>query len=137
MRYAALFVLIAVIMLTGCSQAKSYQMGDLQVEVLDRPAAISQSLVVVGWCERVFLNNDGHCRSDKMNDMQVFVQTGFVTSLMGPVIQAGGMVGAGALIGDGLSESGSSVNQNSQSSQANLNAVNQTNGRGPWRHGYR
>ena len=114
MRYAALFVLIAVIMLTGCSQAKSYQMGDLQVEVLDRPAAISQSLVVVGWCERVFLNNDGHCRSDKMNDMQVFVQTGFVTSLMGPVIQAGGMVGAGALIGDGLSKSGSSVSQNSQ-----------------------
>lgn len=129
--------MLCAVLLTGCSQAKSYQMGDLQVEVLDRPAALSQSLVVVGWCERVFLNNDGHCRSDKMNDMQVFVQTGFVTSLMGPVIQAGGMIGAGALIGDGLSKSGSSVSQNSQSSQANLNAVNQTNGRGPWRHGYR
>ena len=72
-----------------------------------------------------------------MHDMQVFVQTGFITSLMGPVIQAGGMIGAGALIGDGLSKSGSNVSQNSQSSQANLNAVNQANGRGPWRHGYR
>ena len=137
MRYAAPCALIAAIMMTGCSQAKSYQMGDLQVEVLDRPAAISQSLVVVGWCERVFLNADGNCRSDKMRDMQVFVQTGVVTSLMGPVIQAGGMIGAGALIGDGLSKSGSNVNQNSQSSQANLNAISQTNGRGPWRHGYR
>ena len=71
MRYAALFVLIAVTMLTGCAQAKSYQMGDLQVEVLDRPAAISQSLVVVGWCERVFLNNDGHCRSDRSEERRV------------------------------------------------------------------
>lgn len=133
----ALVSVLLLFVVAGCAQAKSYQMGDLQVEVLDRPAAISQSLVVVGWCERVFLNNDGHCRSDKMNDMQVFVQTGFVTSLMGPVIQAGGMIGAGALIGDGLSKSGSNVSQNSQSSQANLNAVNQTNGRGPWRHGYR
>jgi len=118
---------------TGCVSSSSHTLGDLQIEILDRPAALSQSLVVTGWCEKVFVNPDGNCRSDKMRDMQVFVQTGLLTSLMGPVIQAGGMIGAGALIGDGLSKSGSNMNQ------ASINATNQSvnAGRGPWRHGYR
>ena len=57
----AAFAFVAA-MTTGCVSSSSHTMGDLQVEILDRPAALSQSLVVTGWCEKVFVNPDGNCR---------------------------------------------------------------------------
>ena len=43
----AAFAFVAA-MTTGCVSSSSHTMGDLQVEILDRPAALSQSLVA--WC---------------------------------------------------------------------------------------
>jgi hypothetical protein len=45
---------------------------------------------------------------------KTFTQTGYVSGVLAPTIGAAGMVGAGALIGDGLKKSGSTTSNNIQ-----------------------
>lgn len=45
---------------------------------------------------------------------KTFTQTGYVSGVLAPTINAAGMVGAGALIGDGLKKSGSTTNNSLQ-----------------------
>lgn len=40
-------------------------------------------------------------------------QTGYLSGILAPALQAGGMIGAGALVGDGLKHSGSTTSSNS------------------------
>lgn len=42
-------------------------------------------------------------------------QTGYISGILAPALQAGGMIGAGALVGDGLRHSGATSNSTTNS----------------------
>lgn len=54
------------------------------------------------------VNNLSNCK--QVSPYQSVSSTGYIQGLAAPLIQAGGMIGAGALIGDGLRDSGSITN---------------------------
>lgn len=127
-----ILVLLCSVLLAACSSFNTYQAGNMQYEVFDRPAAVAQSLTIVGHCDTSDVGSNGVCRAGTLSEPQVYVQTGLLTSIFGPFITAAGIATAGKFVGDGLEKSGSQNNVNALNSNSN-----QTTVPGPWRGGYR
>ena len=130
MKITACALSLCLLILSACSSFTTYPAGNIQYEVFDRPAWLSNSVTIIGYCDAVDVDGNRLCRADVLSTPQIYVQTGVLPSIFGPFITAAGIATAGKFIGDGLADSG---NTNSLSA-TNNQSVTQP---GPWRGGYR
>jgi hypothetical protein len=108
MRYAALFVLIAVIMLTGCTpHHEMIQHGNQKILFSQTQNVWTDNVLLVTPCKEKLAN--GQCDPD--GPTQVTTATGKGAGIVGGV--GGGVVSA-LIIRDGLIKSKANVKQNNQ-----------------------
>lgn len=133
------FVLAGLLLLAGCSGGKYYQSWPMESDVngdtyhyhnavqLNLPATMFHATNSENWVEYCktkiadpqteaeFLYPFKDCKREEKYQLTTMgsVASQFVTPVLSTTIMAGGIVGAGYFIGDGLSKSGTKVQQNS------------------------
>lgn len=145
-RFSLCFVLIVGLLVAGCATNSIVPVYDLP----DQPNGNGQKRQIVmhtvsdphafaTTVQRSWLEDCAFVREKDANDWtwerwkdchpvalegtHVATSTGYISGLAGPALQAGGMVGAGALIGNGLSKSGSQTNVNQSNAGGTANAT--------------
>lgn len=136
---ASLVIIVLAVSSIACSGAthvvKPQDGGVLWVQETNRDlSALGQTTTSVreGTCGSHEKTLDAHGRDEykywdcKWQRAVIFATQGWFVSLWQPAAIAGGMVGAGYLIGDGLSKSGSTMNQTNAGGQG-MSSVTNTN----------
>ena len=111
MRYAALFVLIAIIMLTGCAQSsETVRHGDTTFLLTQTQNQWAENAVLISECEKELAN--GVCKPK--GEVKVMVISGKLPELMSGLKHDAVVLGSAFVIRDGLMKSKSSTTQRNQ-----------------------